>query len=168
MNLNLVDLSNNVEANYQGKFNDVFTTINEAGRTLLNKNVLDREKIMNNRQLIEKIKLLKNEDIEQLAKCTNISVSIIQNIFSSLEDLDVNIKENVMKGEKGENVQIGEQFVEINNLGDGVTNNYAGLLENAGLIKDLKMKIVNLENALKEKEDLIASMKETIELLKKK
>lgn len=172
MNLiNFTDLSNNVGSSYQGDFNDVFTTINEVAKTKSLNTVLDEEKNMDNKQFIENFKfLLQNNDIELIDVLVRAGVpeDKIQHILSSLSKLDEN-EVDVKGGNamKGESVQIGDKFVEIINSGDGVTNNYANLLDNIGLVKELKTKVVDLNRLLKDKDDLIAAQKETIELLRK-
>lgn len=172
MNLiSFTDLSNNVGSNYLGDFNDVFTTINEVAKTKSLPTMLDKEMNMDNKQFIDNFKfLLQNNETELIDVLARAGVmeDKIQNILSSLNKIDIS-DFNVKGGNtmKGESVQIGDKFVEIVNSGDGVTNNYANLLDNIGLVKELKTRVVDLQRLLKEKDETIAALKETNELLKR-
>lgn len=172
MNLNLVDLSNSIKTEYIGQFNDIISrTFNKMGETNIKEKMLDKEKeYMYNTELIKELKiLLENKEsniIGDLAKETGVTEDKILNILSCLANAPVEIsekRENVMR----ESLQIGDK-VEINYSGDGLTNNYEGLLSGHGTIRELRSKISDLQKLLNEKDELIKSLKETIELLKKR
>lgn len=169
MNLTLIDLSNNVKTEFNGQFANVTSrTINSVGKTNFSGKMLDEENMnMDNKQLIEKFDSLlgNNNAIEDLARNTGVTVDKIQTILSGLINLPVKFNEKRGNIMNGESIQIGDR-VEINNSGDGLTNNYAGMWDNHGSTKELKTRISDLQKLLKEKDELIAAQKETIELLK--
>lgn len=171
MYLNLVDLSKNIRTEYKGQFNDLVSrTMNDMGATNCSENMLDREsKNMSNTEFSDRLKsILNSKEIDfigEIARNTGVTVDKVETIISSLVNMSVQFNK---KGEYGmrESFQIGDK-IEINTSGDG-PNNYAGMLNNAGIIKELKTRISDLQKLLRDKDELIASQRETIELLKKR
>lgn len=171
MYLNLVDLSKHIRTEYKGQFNELISrTMNDMGATNYDVEMLDREsKSMNNAEFSDKLKsILNSKEIDfigDLARDTGVTVDKVETIISNLFNLPLQFNK---KGEYGmrESFQIGDK-IEINNSGDG-PNNYAGMLNSVGIIRELKMRISDLQKLLKEKDALIAAQKETIDLLKKR
>lgn len=169
MNLNLVDLSKSIKADYKGRFyNTIDSTFNCDGETNINDKMLDKEnKNMTNAEFIDRLKsILDSKEIDiigDLARDTGITVDKVQTIISSLINLPIQFNK---KGENGmrESFQIGDK-IEINASGDG-PNNYAGMLNSFGITRELKARISDLQKLLKEKDALIAAQRETIEVLR--
>lgn len=170
MIMNLIDISN--KTSYQGEFSgDIMTSSkHDTNRTNLGCSMLDIEsKNMNQKQLIEILRTQFNGNVELLARQSGCNVD---NIYKMLAG-DFDSSEWLSNGDKkidqvGDSIQLGDKYVEIINSGDGVTNNYAGLLNNLGIIREQKMKISDLQKLIKEKDEVIATQKEMIEWMKSK
>lgn len=171
MNFNLVDLSNNVKTEFKGRFNDIMSrTISDVRTTNIEGEMLDigkSNKNMDNREFADRLRFLQeNKEIDflgDLARDTGLTLDKIQGIVSAIVNVPMEFnkeKKDVMR----ESFQIGDK-IEINASGNG-PNNYAGMLSSHGVIKELKAKNAGLEKLLKEKDELITSLRETIELLK--
>lgn len=171
MNLNLVDLSSNVKTEFKGQFNDVMTrTINKLGGTNINTGLLDGEnKIMDNKEFIERARfILENKDVSfigELASNADITEDKVRSILSTLINAPMEISNERGKCMR-ESFQIGDK-IEINASGNG-PNNYAGMLNSAGVIRELKAKVLDQQKLLKEKDERIAALMKTIELLEKR
>ena len=171
MNLNLVDLSSNIKTEFKGQFNDVVTkTINNLNGTNFSKGLLERENWkMDNTEFLKGMGFaVDNNQIDiigDLSKNTGVAVEEVQTILSELINMSTEFTKKGGLG-MGESLQIGDK-IEIHNSGNG-PNNYAGMLNSYGVIKELKTRISDLHKLLSEKDALIAAQKETIELLKSK
>lgn len=165
MGLNLIDLSNRSSICYYGNFNNV-TTYDDQG-------LLPTENSMNNNQLIEDLKQMLltrfDNNVESLAKAIGVPTEQVIQYLEGQLTVPNDVTEKITRFTRrhsGEYIQIGDR-IEIHNAGDGATHNYAGLLGKAGPLKKLKDKIVRLKKEMKEKDELIAALKEANELLKK-
>lgn len=164
MMLNLLTL-NDVRANYNGEFNNVLTDINFAA-TNTSIEVLDvKNKFMSkfSDELKSILRSRFNNDIEAFAESLGLTTDQVSNLLligaSESPSDSARIAENV----SGDNIQIGDK-IEIN-TGDG-NNDFSGILNET--IKSQKNKIAYLEDLLKEKDEVIATQKEMILLMKKK
>ena len=112
-------------------------------------------------------------DIERFAACVGRPAEEIRSFLDGSSDIPPGFFENYLNcaSEGGaRRVQIGDTNVEIVNKGDGMTNNYAGLLKGvqAGTVKELKKENAELKRQIKDLKELVESQKITIELLMKR
>lgn len=167
--------SGDINTNYQGTFNDITTTIS-TDKTNLSPNVLDMKKIgmKDKRNNVEDLKACLigsfNNDIEAMAHALGLSINDIHNYLLGR----INIPDSIVHRleeytfSKGGYFQFGDR-IEINNSGDNYSQSYSDMLESEDTeIKRLKMENSSLRKIIKEKDELIASQRETIEILKSK
>lgn len=177
MVINLID--NSINTNYKGRFEQITTNIKqEVDRTNFYNIVLDmkKEHMDDNRLFIENLRLLIvsrfENDIELFARSIGTTPEQIQNFLEEGGDPPRTICGELEKNKetkKGDNIQIGDKVIEINSSGDGMTNNFEGILKGSQieLIKRMKMEIADLKKIMKEKDRLIDLQDEMIKSLKK-
>lgn len=165
MGLNLIDLSNRSSICYYGNFNDVTTCDGQE--------VLPTENIMSNKQLIEDLQQMLltrfDNNVESLAKAIGVPTEQVIQYLEGRLIVPKDVTEKITRFRPrpyGEYIQIGDR-IEIHNAGDGATHNYAGILGKAGGAKKLEDEIARLKKEMKEKDELIAALKEANELLRK-
>lgn len=172
MNLNLIDNSGCIH--YSGNFSEVMTDIKNCDRTKHYIPLLDMKKfIMSDEQTLKELKSVLstrfNNSIEMLATAVGLPVDQVNRILSGEVPIPVDLLNKLRqedRTDKCDYIQIGDRF-EFHYSGDGVTNNYAGLVGNAASSRRKDTEISWLKREIKEKDELIAALKETIELLKK-
>lgn len=172
MNLNLIDNSSNVY--YSGNFNEVVTDIKACDRTKPYNPLLNmKEFIMSDEQTLKELKSVLstryNNSVEMLANAVGLPVDQVNRILSGEVPIPVDLLNKLRhedRTSKGDYFQIGDRF-EFYYSGDGVTNNYAGLLDSVGMARKKDEKISQLEREIKENHKMIADLKKTIEALKK-
>lgn len=165
MGLNLIDLSKRHGIYYYGNFNDVTTCVYPE--------LLPTENSMNNNQLIEDLKQMLStrfdNNVESLAKAIGVPTEQVLQYLEGRISVPADVTEKMIRFKPrpcGEYIQIGDR-IEIHNAGDGATHNYAGMTGKADLVKKQEVEIAQLKKENREKDELIAALKETIELLKK-
>lgn len=192
MIINLIDFSNNIKSVYHKEFSgDIINSI-EGNRTIIPFTVLnDKKNIMDNRRFIEDLKLLISSrfenDIELFARTVGVTPEQLHLFLLEKGDPPKAICGELEKNKEPKkcgNIQIGDKVIEINNSGDGMTNNFEGILKGSqlDLIKSIKEENSTLHKLIKgkdellkdkdellsEKDKLISALQETIELLKNK
>lgn len=167
-------LSSSINTDYSGQFNDVATTIS-ANRTNQASNLFGIENnCMTNKQVIDNLNVLLsnrfNNDVGSMAHALGIPIDIMRNLLLG----NIDIPQEIIKrlddyNAKGDYFQFGDR-IEINNSGDGYTQSFSDLTKSNDddYIKKLKIENSDLKKMLKDKDELISALKETIELLKKK
>lgn len=165
--------SGDINTNYHGTFNDITTTIS-ADKTNLSPNVLDMKKIgmkdKRNNSGDFKACLIGsfNNDIEAMAHALGLSIDDMHNYLLgriSIPDSVVHRLEEYTFS-KGGYFQFGDR-IEINNSGDNYSQSFSDILESEDIEnKRLKIENSSLRKTVKEKDELIAALKETIKLLK--
>lgn len=153
-------LNLNTNINYNGKFRDVNTNVND--RTNLDLIVLDRKKIMDN-NIVERLKNLLvvrfDNNLNNLAQFLNKSPEFIHQILSG------EITPDTSMFESKEEIQIGDnnKIINVTNeLGSSSVNNVSDTIcDGSGDCKDkseihaLNIRVACLEKMLKEKEKYI-------------
>lgn len=175
--------SKSISNNFSGPFTDCDFVGGYNGdgtdKTNYHTELFDSKKmIMNNEKLINDLReLLCSKfhcDIAEMSKAAGVSAEEMYNLLMGVSEPSIkvieNLKkyvliENVEKFYAGDNVE-GDKINEII-IKEGDMNKYSGSAT------DEKMKILKVENAdlkvmLQEKDEIIESLKETIEILKKK
>lgn len=178
MVINLID--NSIKASYKGRFEQITTNIKqEMDRTNSSNIVLDMKKqhMDDNRLYKEDLRLLIfsrfENDIELFASTIGVPPEQIQKFLDGRNDppraLCGELEDKNRETKKGDNIQIGDKVIEINSSGDGMTNNFEGILKGSQteLIKRMKMEIADLKKIMKEKDRLIDLQNEMIKSLKK-
>lgn len=164
--LNLLSLSSPINNSYNGSFSvcDFVGGNNEGSKTKSSDFLLEMEKrTMEDRKHIEEVKALLNSklgDIDRLAKAVGIPTEVVFNLF-----VDVAGKQAASTSDCkiGDNVQ-GDKIVfesggRINKYYDKSTKDK---------IKVLEIEISECHKRIKDKDETIVSLRETIEILKNK
>lgn len=181
MLINLIDYSKVFNSTNKGIFNDkVENNALNADRTKSLLSLLDKEKniMEDSSKFIIDLKTLLSScyhnDVELLARSINISSEQINDCLAGkTHPIPELIKEVERRknspGSGGDYIQIGDK-IEINNSGEGFTNNYDGMMKGYenDIIKELKMEVSELHKMIKEKDKLIAEKERLIEVLMKK
>ena len=166
-------LSSSINTDYSGQFNDV-TTTTTANRTNQASNLFGIENnCMTNKQVIDNLNALLsnrfNNDVGSMAHALGIPIDIMRNLLLG----NIDIPQEIIKrlddyNTKGDYFQFGDR-IEINNSGDGYSQSFSDLTKSDDdYVKRLKIENSDLKKMLKDKDELISALKETIELLKKK
>lgn len=171
MNLNLIDYS--TSAKYVGNFNDVRTEIKRNSKTKPSKTLLDMKKCtMNNEQTLEELKtILSNRfgyNLELMASAMGVPVDQVYSILSGEVPVPAGVFDKLEKDNttcRGDYIQIGDRFDFNNSVGGTV--NYSPKIPRLRLIRQLRAEIAELRKESEEKDELIDSLKETNDLLKK-
>lgn len=171
MNLNLIDYS--ISSNYVGNFNDVRTEIKRNIETKPSKNLLDMKKYtMNDKPTLEDLKtILSNRfgyNIELMAASMGMPIDQVYSILLGETPISADLLEKLEKGPtacQGDYIQIGDR-IEFNNSGDG-TINYSRMPKKLPFLKRVYAEMARLKKENREKDELIAALKEANELLKK-
>lgn len=165
--------SSSISTTSHGDHNDITTTIS-ADQTNCTPELLDMKSYnMDNKRTLEDFKLLLsgrfNNDLELMARSLGLPSDQIRSILLEngiSEEVDKRLNECGCKN--GDYFQFGNR-VEINNSGDGYQQSFADILESDNeVIKKLKADNAHLKKIAKEKDELIASLRDTIEILKNK
>lgn len=171
MNLNLIDYS--ISSNYVGNFNDVRTEIKRNIETKPSKTLLDMKKYtMNDKPTLEDLKtILSNRfgyNIELMAAAMGMPIDQVYSILLGEAPISADLLEKLEKEPtacQGDYIQIGDR-IELNNSGDG-TINYSRVPKKLPFLKRVYAEMARLKKENREKDELIAALKEANELLKK-
>lgn len=171
MNLNLIDNSGCIY--YSGNFNEVMTEVKNYNKTKPSKTLLDMKKCtMNDKPTLEDLKtILSNRfgyNIELMAAYMGMPVDQVYSILLGETPISAELLEKLEKETtacQGDYIQIGDR-IELNNSGDG-TINYSRLPKKLPFLRRLYAEMDRLKKESREKDELIAALKEANELLKK-
>lgn len=171
MNLNLIDYS--TTAKYVGNFNDVRTDIKRNSKTKPYNTLLDMKKCtMSDQPTLEDLKtILSNRfgyNVELMAVAMGMPVDQVYSILSGEIPVSADLLERLEKNAscQGDYIQIGDR-IEFNNSGDGTINYQPGGPQKLPILRKLYAEIAQLKKENREKDELIAALKEANELLKK-
>lgn len=168
LTLNLIDSSNIINANYSGQFGNVNTEIISANNNFSdikeNTNETDKKRIID--KLVSLFdNYLHNESIADFLKMLDLRVHIYPNIQNKNGQSNEN---SIKHTNMGDYIQIGDR-IEITQTGNYASNYFerASMDNKTQRINELQSKIEYLEVIIKDKDELIFSLKEIINLLKK-